>query len=565
MSASTPKKNSFFGGAAILTASVIVVKLIGALYKIPLGWVLSDAAYADFYTAYDIYSLLIIISTGGLPVALSKMVSEANALNRGNQVKKVFSLALAAFCLLGTASFCIMAFLPQQLADLMQDSHAAYSILALAPAVFFICPMSAMRGYFQGHAQMTPTAVSQVIEALCKLTIGLALASAFKKSFEDEAMAAAGAILGVSVGCLLGAVYMYFCYRRHSSAQPRCNDEPEDSRTILATLAALAIPITLSSSVIALTNILDNAILMGRLQDALKLSLDDARTLKGVYNKAQILYNLPTSFMVPLTASVIPHVSAALKVKRRRQAAQISETALRTTALLAIPAGVGLFVLGEPIMRLLFSTTAEVELAGWMLSVLGAASIAVCFMLVSNSILQAHRMVALPMATTVIGCALKLAVGYVLIGNEEIGIRGGPISTVVCFWLIALLDLFIIKRTLPRSLSLGRVFLKPAGAAAAMGASAWAVHGLACKAMLALGVKLKTSIFVVVDQLGEPVLDELGKAALSRTGVALSVFAAIGVAAVVYFALILVTKAISKEDLALIPKGDKIARILRVE
>ena len=564
MSASTPKKNSFFGGAAILTASVIVVKLIGALYKVPLGNILTDAAFADFNTAHNIYALLIIISTGGLPVALSKMVSEANTLNRGNQVKKVFSLALAAFCLLGTASFCIMAFFPQQLADWMNDSQAAYSILALAPAVFFICPMSAMRGYFQGHAQMTPTAVSQIIEALCKLVVGLALASLFMKRGLGEPVAAAGAILGVSVGCLLGAVYMYFCYRSQVRSLPKSNDEPEDSRTILTTLAALAIPITLSASAIALTNILDTSILLGQLQDALKVTEQTAREMKGVYDKSLTIYNLPIAFMPPLTASVIPHVSAALKVKRRRQAAQISETALRTTALLALPAGVGLFVLGEPIMRLLYPTT-DVELAGWMLSVLGIASIASCFMLVCNSVLQAHRMVALPMATTVIGCALKLAVGYVLIGNEEIGIRGGPISTVVCFWLIALLDLFIIKRTLPRSLSLGRVFLKPAGAAAAMGASAWAVHGLACKAMLALGVKLKTSIFVVVDQLGEPVLDELGKAALSRTGIALSVFSAIGVAAVVYFALILVTKAISKEDLALIPKGDKIARILRVE
>ena len=564
MSASTPKKNSFFGGAAILTLSVIVVKLIGALYKVPLGNILTDAAFADFNTAYDIYALLIIISTGGLPVALSKMVSEANAVGRGNQVHKVFNLALSAFCVLGTISFCIMAFLPQQLADLMQDSHAAYSILALAPAVFFICPMSAMRGYFQGHAQMTPTAVSQVIEALCKLGIGLALASAFKKTFEDEAMAAAGAILGVSVGCLLGAVYMYFCYRRHSRSQPLSNDEPEDSKTILATLAALAIPITLSSSVIALTNIFDNAILMWRLQDALELSLDEARALKGVYNKALTLYNLPASFMVPLTASVIPHVSAALKVKRRRQATQVSETARRTTALLAIPAGVGLCVLGEPIIQLLYSST-DVEQAGWMLSVLGIASISVCFMLVSNSILQAYRMVALPMATTVIGCAMKLLVGYVLIGNPDIGIRGGAISTVVCFWIIALLDLFIIRRTLPRSLSLARVFVKPVGAAAAMGLSAWAFHGLACRAILALGVKLKTSIFVLVDQLGEPVLDELGKASLSRTGVALSVLIPIGVAVIVYFALILVTRAISKEDLALLPKGDKIARILRVE
>ena len=293
MSASTPKKNSFFGGAAILTASVIVVKLIGALYKVPLGNILTDAAFADFNTAYDIYSLLIIISTGGLPVALSKMVSEANALSRRNQVHKVFNLALAAFCVLGTISFCVMAFFPQQLADAMRDSQAAYSILALAPAVFFICPMSAMRGYFQGHALMTPTAVSQIIEALCKLVVGLALAAAFQKSMKDDAMAAAGAILGVSVGCLLGAVYMYFCYRSHRRSLPRSNDEPEDSRDILATLAKLAIPITLSSSVIALTNILDTGILLGQLQDALGMTEELARETKGVYDKAMTLYNLP--------------------------------------------------------------------------------------------------------------------------------------------------------------------------------------------------------------------------------------------------------------------------------
>lgn len=556
MSASTPKKNSFFGGAGILTAGIIVVKLIGALYKIPLGNILTDAAFSDFNTAYSIYSLLIIISTGGLPVALSKMVSEANALDRGNQVKKVFNLALAAFCVLGTISFCIMAFFPQQLADAMRDSQAAYSILALAPAVFFICPMSAMRGYFQGHALMTPTAVSQIIEALCKLVVGLALASMFQKTMEDEAMAAAGAILGVSVGCLLGAVYMYFCYRGHTRSQPQFKDKPEDSKAILSTLAKLAIPITLSSSVIALTNILDSRILLGQLQDALHMTEELARETKGVYDKAMTLYNLPASFMVPLTASVIPHVSAALKVRHRRQAAQISETALRTTALLAIPAGVGLFVLGEPIIRLLYSST-DVEQGGWMLSVLGVASIAVCFMLVCNSILQAYQMVTLPMITTLVGSILKLVVAYFLIGNKDIGIRGGAISTVVCFWLIALLDLFIIKRTLPRSLSLGRVFVKPVAAAAAMGASAWAVNGLVTKALLAL------KIFVTETE--ELLPDGTAAMGLSRMGNALVVFGAIGIAVIVYFALILVTKAISKEDLALIPKGDKIARILRVD
>ena len=307
---------------------------------------------------------------------------------------------------------------------------------------------------------------------------------------------------------MLGALYVYFCYRRHVRTLPDSHDEPEDSRSILLTLARLAIPITLSSSVIALTNILDSAILMGRLQDALHLSLDAARTLKGTYNKALTLYNLPASFMVPLTASVIPHVSAALQVKRRRQAAQISETTLRTTALLSIPAGVGLFVLGEPIIRLLYPST-DVALAGWMLSVLGVASIAVCFMLVSNSILQAHQMVALPMATTVIGCALKLVVGYVLIGNEDVGIRG------------------------------------------------WAVNGLMTKAFLGL------KIFVTETQ--ELLPDGAAELTLSRTGTALAVFGAIGVGVVVYFGLIIFTRAISKDDLTLIPKGEKLARILRVE
>ena len=161
------------------------------------------------------------------------------------------------------------------------------------------------------------------------------------------------------------------------------------------------------------------------------------------------------------------------------------------------------------------------------------------------------------MVTTIIGSALKLVVAYFLIGNPDVGIRGGAISTVVCFWLIALLDLLIIKRTLPRSLSLGRVFIKPGIAAAAMGASAWAVNGLMTKALLALKVFVTETEELLPD--GSAVLD------LSRTGVALSVFGAIGVAVIVYFALIVVTKAISKEDLALLPKGDKIARILRVD
>ncbi len=539
MANSIPKKNSFFGGAAILTAGIIIVKLIGALYKIPLGNIISDTAFADFNTAYYIYSLLIIISTGGLPVALSKMVSEANALGRGNQVKKTFHLALIAFCTLGVICCLVMFLFPNQLAALMNNSHSAPSILALAPALFFICPMSALRGYFQGHSLMTPTAVSQIIEALCKLVIGLALAAFLVSNGAEDSYAAAGAIFGVSVGCALGALYMYFCYRRQRQAIPVSNDRPTRSKEILSTLIKLAVPITLASSVIAIANLLDTSITFGQLQDAAGFTEDQARALKGVYDKALTLYNLPSAFMTPLTISVIPAVSAARAVKNHRLGAQVSETALRTTALIAIPAGVGLSVLGEPIIRLLYPTT-DVELAGWMLSVLGIASIFVCFMLICNSILQAHHMVAIPMVTTIIGCVSKVILTFFLVGNPGLNIRGGSISTLVCFGLIAVMDLIIIKFALPRSLSYIRAFLKPVVSAAIMGLATWAVYGLVSR--------------LFTSEAGE----------LSGTGNALATLVAIGVGVIIYFVLILVTHAISREDLTLMPKGDKIAKLLRI-
>ena len=565
MSASTPKKNSFFGGAAILTAGLIVVKLIGALYKIPLGNILSDAGFADFNTAYDIYSLLIVISTGGLPVALSKMVSEANAQGRTNQVNQVYRLSLVAFCVLGTLSFLVMAVFPRQLAGLMNNSRSYWSILALAPAVFFICPLSAMRGYFQGHSLMTPTAVSQIIEALCKLTIGLALSNFIIRRTMDESLAAGGAILGVSVGVMLSMLYVFWRYRDHQAHQKPGQDEPDSTREILSTLVKLAVPITIGVSIVSVTNLFDSAILMNRLQNALHMTEDAARTLKGMYNKTMTLYNLPSSFMVPLTASVIPSVSAARALHNYKQGALISETTLRTTALLALPAGVGLFVLGEPIIRLLYPSTEDIALAGWMLSVLGIASIAVCFMLVSNSIMQAHKLVTLPMITTLVGCVFKLVTAYVLTGNPKIGIRSGPISTLVCFGVIAVLDLVIIKLTLPRSLSYIRVFAKPAAATAVMGLAAWAVYGLSSRGLVAL------DLFHKLEEDGTYIpgpfvnLAEDGTSVLSGLGNAVAVLAAIGIAAIIYFALILLTKAISKEDLSLMPKGDKIARLLHIQ
>ena len=198
--AQTQKQNSFFGGAAILAAGILIVKLIGMFYKIPLINIIGEAGAADFNNAYNIYAVLLTVSTAGLPVAVSKLVSEANALNRRNQVRRTFRLALVLFLTLGLISFLVMFFRADALAGMMNDSKAAAGIRALAPAVVCVGCLAALRGYSQGHSNMAPTSVSQIIEALCKLAVGLGLAFWLVKQGKDPDVAAAGAITGVTVG-----------------------------------------------------------------------------------------------------------------------------------------------------------------------------------------------------------------------------------------------------------------------------------------------------------------------------------------------------------------------------
>lgn len=206
------KQNTFFGGAAILAVGIMVVKLIGMFYKIPLINIIGEQGSADFGNAYNIYAVLLTISTAGLPVAVSKLVSEANATGRQNQVRRVFRLSLALFLTLGVLSFLIMSFGSAQLAALMNDDQAAPGIRALAPAVICVGCLSAFRGYAQGHGNMTPTAVSQIIEALCKLVVGLGLAYWLVKAGADQSHAAAGAITGVTVGTIVALAYMLLNY-----------------------------------------------------------------------------------------------------------------------------------------------------------------------------------------------------------------------------------------------------------------------------------------------------------------------------------------------------------------
>ena len=619
--ARTSKPNTFFGGAAILAAGILVVKLIGMFYKIPLLNIIGEQGSADFGNAYNIYSVLLTISTAGLPVAVSKLVSEANALGRRNQVRRTFQLALALFLILGVLSFFVMFFGSERLAAMMNDSMAAPGIRALAPAVICVGCLSAFRGYAQGHGNMTPTAVSQIIEALCKLTVGLGLAFWLVNHGADASHAAAGAITGVTVGTIVALAYMLMNFLVDRSREPQLShDRPDEASTILKHLLMIAIPITISSSMVGIVTVIDTSLVQGQLQRALlenqdtwnlygnfvdftsleealsawqaalpdgstvSMSLldqyaaqaealrdqqsaltdlqsaslelhaaleDISRTLYGNYSNALTIYNLPTSLMAAVTAAVIPAVSGALARRDRRGAGRITASALRISALAACPMAVGLFVLGEPIMALIFPNLNS-ELAGPLLSTLGLATLFVCMMLVCNSILQAHGFVSLPVIIMVAGGVVKIITNYNVVIQPSIGIYGAPMGNVLCFALCMALDLLLIARVIPRRPKYLQVFAKPLAASALMGLGAWAVYGLLSKLFLAAGILCQADT-VTHEVLG-----------LSRTGNAIAALTAILIAVILYGILVIALRAITKEDLMLMPKGEKIARILHL-
>lgn len=539
---SREKKNTFFGAAAILAVSSILVKVIGAIYRIPLGNVLSNEVMGDYNSAYNIYNFFLTISTAGLPVALSKTISEANALGRQNQVQKVFRVAFVTFLTLGIVSFLCMTVLALPMANIvLSNPKAVYCVLALAPSVLCVCVMSAFRGYFQGHLNMLPTAISQVIEALFKLIVGLALALVIVNVMDKAEFGSVGAIIGVSTGSVVALGYILFIFFRHRRQQSRvvATDKADSAKRIFISLMWLAIPITLGSGANSLVTLIDGNVVMSQLQNifqavegmAKPAALDAARDLYGIYSKAMPIYNLPFTMMVPLTACIIPAVSSCLTRRDRPGAQRISESALRVGLLLALPMGAGLFALGGPIMGLLYRGI-DVSVAGPLLSMLGLASIFVALQLLCNSILQANGMVNLPILAVVVGGIVKIIVNFILVGNPAIRINGAPVGTLCCFVVIDLLEIFIIHRTVPNPPRFLKATLKPFIAAAVMGGAAWASYGLLTNFL--------------------------------HLGNAISTIAAIGVGGIIYLILVLALRVISKEDLELMPAGDKIAKILHI-
>ena len=542
------KKQTFLHGAALLAIATAVVKLIGFFYKIPLSKIIGTTGYGYFTTAYDVYSMLLLVSTAGLPVAMSRMISQASALGNYNQVRKIYSVSRTIFLILGLVSTLVMMLGCRILANLLNQPNAWAAILCLGPGALMMGIMSTYRGFFQGQGNMRPTSNSQMLEALFKLIIGLAVAFLVMELTGSVPLAAGGAIFGVSVSCLVSVIYLRAVFSPAYRELPMGGPAAESTKSTAKTLLAIAVPITIGSAGLQLLTVVESGLYMGRLVDLVGsnqymghlmvggLSAQDvADNIKGIYGQAMTIFNMPCALIIPIAISVIPAITSSLTLNDHKAVKETEESAARVTSLISLPCAVGIMLLAEPIMGLLWGHTGnDLVLGGQLMAILGISIFLYAIIQYTNALLQAHGYAHLPVINMLVAGAAKLGVVYILVGNPHFGMLGAPIGAALCYAAIAVLNLIAIRKVVPQKPRLVSNFLRSLIPALIMGA---AVYGAKVALVSLLGSGTSRIILS-----GGPI--------------------AVGV--VVYLVAAVLCKSITAEDCKLLPKGEKIAKLLKL-
>lgn len=447
------KGHSFVSGVFILTISNLLVKVMGLLFKVPMNYIVGDTGMGYYNSAYSVYTLFYMLSTSGLPVALSVMVSENKSLGNIKNAKTVYRMAMILFCVIGVIVSAVMLLFPSALAEVIRSDKSALPIAFAAPTMLFICISSALRGYFQGCGNMVPTAVSQLVEGAGKLLIGVAAASfAVWQGYAVHIVAAYG-VAGLTLGSFAGMVYLLIAklIRRDRDiilegtvCCPQ-NNTKQKTNDILVRFARISLPITVSASVMSLTNMIDTALIQRILRGA-GMSEEAAATLYGNYTSLAVpMFNLPPVLVYPIAYALVPAVASAFASGNKVGASEKIRSSLKYAVIIGLPCALGMTVLADPILCLLYKESSA-HMASPLLTYLAPSSFFVCILAVTNSVLQACGQERKPVISMLAGAVVKCVFSVILL--RRLGIIGAPISTFICYLTVTVLNFaFVVKST----------------------------------------------------------------------------------------------------------------------
>ncbi|MDD6154357.1 MAG: polysaccharide biosynthesis protein [Eubacteriales bacterium] len=530
------KSQKFIKGAAILAMSGLVVKVLGAFFRIPLSNWIGGEGMSYYSVAYNVYGALLVFSTAGFPIAISRQVSGHLAVKEYRAARQVLRVALKIMLCFGTISFAICFFGGGAISAFIKNTGATMALRAISPALLIVPLFSAFRGYFNGRQNMNPTALSEISEQLVRVVVGLTLAYVLIP--KGEKAVAAGASFGASAGSLAGLLVITLIYalnHKGFSYQVKHGSQRVDSDwTIAKTIIAIAVPIIIGSEIFPMMNLIDTAMSMRVLQSS-GWSATESKYLYGLLSGfCSPIIAFPQIMTQAVSVSLVPAVSAMYKLNNREGIIDNIQLGYRTTMILAAPCSLGMFALAEPILKLLyFQRPQDCHDAAPILMIMSISILFMAIMQTSTAALQAVGKQMIPVRNLAIGVAGKFVVTYFLLKVHSININGTASGTIFAYIVAMLLNAYYVKKYTGARMNLMLTYVKPVVASAIMAVCAYGIyHGV------------------------------VHFAGTGMAGNGLGTLIAILCAVIIYAVLILVVKAIKVDELSMMPAGDKLAKIV---
>ena len=541
----------------VILVSQIIVKLFGMIYKIVItnapGF--GDEALGLYNVGFQIYTVLLAVSSVGIPNAISKMVSERAAIGDYKGARKIFKTAMTLFTAIGLATTVVLFFGADIFADYVIKMPGSQHVMrALAPSLLFVCVSSVIRGYFTGLKDMRATSNSQILEQVlkCSLTIIFVyVAAGFAASAE---MMATWANLATSVATVMSFLYLMLFYHNRKRALNRDikrsdGEELKESGTrLMKAILMLSIPISLGSIITAINRVIDTATVSRGIQVAFASVIpahgnvpaivspdadalvEAVRRLSGILAKSDILYNMPLAVNFAFATVLVPYVASAMKLKNYKEAAEKVNYSLLVSILIILPCAIGLIVLAEPIYKIIYFNASE----GYDL--LQLVSVSLIFAALAQTMtgsLQGIGKVFVPAISLLFGCIAKIILNILLIRIPSVNIYGAAISSIACQFISCAICFVVLRKHCRLKIEPVKYVVKPLIAGVVMGGAAFGIYKLIT--LIIHGGFVSNLIATVL---------------------------AIVVAAIVYFALVFVLKIMSPDEVKQLPAGNKIYSVL---